>query len=106
MVSACALYLDKFELTMQKRYVPDEMSALFQESDRVETADPDGGEPDVEYRARRESILKRLDVMGCRALFQETDERPRSICTVNRNGQAPQLRRGEKSNHVHFNALL
>lgn len=65
MVSACVLYLDQIELTMQKRFVPDELSALFQESDRIETPDPDGGEPDVEYRARRESVLRRLNVMGC-----------------------------------------
>ena len=67
MVSACILYLDEIELTMQKRFVPDEFSALFQESDRIETPDPDGGEPDIEYRATRKSILKRLDVMGCTA---------------------------------------
>lgn len=71
MVSACVLYLDEIELTMQKRYVPDEMSALFQESDRIETPDPDGGEPNVEYRARRDSILKRLDVMGCTAALAQ-----------------------------------
>lgn len=65
MVSACVLYLDEIELTAQKRYVPDELSALFQESDRTETPDPNGGEPDIEYRARRESVLKRLDLMGC-----------------------------------------
>lgn len=65
MVSACVLYLDDIELTAQKRFVPDKLSALFQESDRIETPDPDGGEPDVEYRARRESVLNRLDVMGC-----------------------------------------
>ena len=65
MVSACVLYLDDIELTEQKRFVPDVLSALFQESDRIETPDPDGGEPDVEYRARRESVLNRLDVMGC-----------------------------------------
>lgn len=65
MVSACVLYLDDIELTAQKRFVPDVLSALFQESDRIETPDPDGGEPDVEYRARRESVLNRLDVMGC-----------------------------------------
>lgn len=67
MVSACALYLDKVELTEQKRYVPDEMSALFQESDRIETPDPDGGDAEIEYRAPREAILKRMDVMGCTA---------------------------------------
>lgn len=65
MVSSCVLYLDEIELTAQKRFVPDVLSALFQESDRVETPGLDGGESDVEYRARRESVLKRLDVMGC-----------------------------------------
>lgn len=65
MVSACVLYLDRVELAIQKRFVPDEMSALFQESDRFETPDPDGDDPRVEYRAPRNSILKRLDVMGC-----------------------------------------
>ena len=65
MVSACALYLDRVELAIQKRFVPDEMSALFQESDRFEMPDPDGDDPRVEYRAPRNSILKRLDIMGC-----------------------------------------
>lgn len=65
MVSACILYLDEIDLIEQKRFVPDVLSALFQESDRIETPDPDGGEPTIEYRAHRQSILKRLDMMGC-----------------------------------------
>lgn len=71
MVSACVLYLDGTELTEQKRFVPDLLSALFQESDRFETPDPDGGDPTIEYRARRQSILKRLDVMGCTAALAQ-----------------------------------
>src|SRR5580658_3393495 len=71
MVSSCALMLDDIDLTGQKRYVPDFLSALFQEADRVETADPDGGEPEIEYRAARHSILKRLDLMGCTAALAE-----------------------------------
>jgi len=71
MVSACTLFLDDIELTGQKRYVPDFLSALFQEPDRVETPDVEGGEPIIEYRAARQSILKRLDLMGCTAALAE-----------------------------------
>ena len=71
MVSACTLFLDDIELTEQKRYVPDFLSALFQEPDRVETPDVEGGEPVIEYRAARQSILKRLDLMGCTAALAE-----------------------------------
>jgi putative transposase len=38
-------------------------------------------------------------------LFQETDEGARSLCPTYSHGQTPQLRRGEKNNHAHFNAL-
>ena len=71
MVSACTLFLDDIELTDQKGYVPDLLSALFQESDRIETPDAEDGEPVIEYRATRKSILKRLDLMGCTAAFAE-----------------------------------
>ena len=71
MVSACTLFLNDIELTEQKRYVPDFLSALFQEPDRVETPDVEGGEPVIEYRTARQSILKRLDLMGCTAAFTE-----------------------------------
>lgn len=67
MVSACVLYLDGIELTEQKRFVPDVFSSLYQESDRIETPGPDGDEPTIKYRASRQSILKRLDLMGCTA---------------------------------------
>jgi hypothetical protein len=51
-------------------------------------------------------VQKRKDIKGCRALFQEIDERAGSLCQRDRHGQTPQLRCGEKSNHVHLNALL
>ena len=70
MVSACVLYLDDVELTEQKAFVPDALSALFQESDRVEATDAEG-EAVVVYRAPRHSVLKRLDVMGCTAALAE-----------------------------------
>ena len=71
MVSACTLFLDDIELTGQKGYVPDFLSALFQESDRIETPNAEGGESVIEYRATRKSILKRLDLMGCTAALAE-----------------------------------
>lgn len=37
MASSCALFVDDVELTGQNRFVPDFLSGLFQESDRVET---------------------------------------------------------------------
>ena len=70
MVSACVLYLDGVELTEQKAYVPDRLSALFQESDRVASRDAEG-EAVIQYRAPRVSILKRLDLMGCTATLAE-----------------------------------
>ncbi|MEW8072869.1 MAG: HEPN/Toprim-associated domain-containing protein, partial [Candidatus Thiodiazotropha sp.] len=71
MVSSCTLFLDDIELTGQKAFVPDFLSALFQESDRVETRSADDGEPNIEYRANRETILKRLDLMGCTKALSE-----------------------------------
>jgi len=71
MVSACILFLDGIDLTGRKRYVPDFLSALFQESDRVETPNAESGEPAIEYRAARQSILKRLNLMGCTAALAE-----------------------------------
>src|SRR5262245_51938379 len=64
MVSACDLFLDDLDLTGQKASVPDFLSGLFQESDRIEDRD-EQGDVNVVYRATRESVLKRLSVMGC-----------------------------------------
>jgi hypothetical protein len=65
------LLVDDIELTGQKRFVPDFLSGLFQESDRVETHDEENDEAVIQYRASRESILKRLDLMGCTATLAE-----------------------------------
>ena len=70
MVSACVLYLDDVELTEQKAFVPDSLSALFQESDRVRSEDADG-EVVIQYRTARASMLRRLDLMGCTAALAE-----------------------------------
>ena len=66
MGSSCELYLDEdLSLTGQKSHVPDFLRAMFQESDRYEFSDPENGIETVEYRASRESILSRLNLMGC-----------------------------------------
>ena len=70
MVSACVLYLDDVELTEQKAFVPDSLSALFQESDRARSEDADG-EVVIQYRTARASMLRRLDLMGCTAALAE-----------------------------------
>ena len=67
MGSVCTLRLDDIDLAGCKSFVPDILRALFQESDRVETPGAEGGPAIVEYQATRQSILKRLDLMGCTA---------------------------------------
>lgn len=64
MVSSCALLVDEIDIAGEKARVPDYLSSLFQESDRVETHDEENDEAVIQYRASRESILKRLDLMG------------------------------------------
>jgi hypothetical protein len=64
MVSSCALYLDDVELTANKAFVPDSLSAIFQESDRVEGRDLDDT-ASVIYRASRSTVLLRLSLLGC-----------------------------------------
>lgn len=70
MVSACTLMLDNVELTEQKRFVPDTLSSLFQESDRIEGTSTEGHAV-IQYQATRKSILKRLDILGCTASLVE-----------------------------------
>ena len=65
MVSSCGLLLDEFELISQKAFVPDFLSALFQESDRVQFRDEENEVDIVHYKAGRDSVLRRLDLMGC-----------------------------------------
>lgn len=71
MVSSCELYLDDVELTSQKAYVPDLLSALFQESDRIEARDEKNECDIVQYRASRDSVLRRLNLMGCTEALSE-----------------------------------
>jgi hypothetical protein len=71
MASSCALLVDDIGLTGRKRFVPDFLSGLFQESDRVEGHDEENDEAVIQYHASRESILKRLDLMGCTANLAE-----------------------------------
>ncbi len=53
MASSCALLVDDIDLTGQK-IVPDYLSGLFQESDRVETPDEENDRTLVEYRTSGE----------------------------------------------------
>jgi len=71
MVSSCELFLDDVELTGQKAYVPDFLSALFQESDRIETHDKESESDIFQYRASRDSVLRRLNLMGCTEALTE-----------------------------------
>ena len=65
MVSSCELRLDDIELTGQKAYVPEYLSGLFQEADRVEAWDKKYEVDDIYYRVTRDSLLMRLDLLGC-----------------------------------------
>ena len=65
LVSACMLYLDDIELTERKAYVPDFLRAIFQDSDRFDAHDDEYDRGIVQYRASRNSILTRLDLIGC-----------------------------------------
>ena len=71
MVSSCVLSLDEIELTGQKAFAPDFLSALFQESDRVESRDEKNEVEIVQYKATRDSVLRRLDLMGCTGALSE-----------------------------------
>ncbi len=71
MTSACVLYLDNIEINEQKAYVPEVFSALFQETDRHEFPDEENGLINVDYCASRQTILRRLDLMGCTEDFSK-----------------------------------
>ena len=51
--------------------MPDFLSALFQESDRIEARDEENEIDTVHYRASRDSILRRLNLMGCTEALSE-----------------------------------
>jgi hypothetical protein len=68
MGSYCELTFDGIHILSAKSAVPNQLVALFQESDRIvrdvcETEDDDARR-EILYQAPRESILRRLDVLG------------------------------------------
>jgi HEPN/Toprim N-terminal domain 1 len=69
MGSYCALLFDKWEIVHAKSVVPDELCALFQDSDLIVTqcGDTYRGD-DIKYVATREVILDRLNLFGCTAV--------------------------------------
>jgi len=93
MGSSCELFLDEdLSLTGQKSHVPDLLRALFQESDSNEFSEPENGIEIIEYRASRESILSRLNLMGCTdAQAQRRFDNWRK--DVNRQGYLTRVRR-------------
>jgi HEPN/Toprim N-terminal domain 1 len=68
MGSYCTLCFDNLEVCSAKSAVPDELCALFQESDRRTRKSRDAEqdeESDVVYEASRDVILDRLALFGC-----------------------------------------
>src|SRR3984957_3271628 len=69
MGSYCALLFDDWKIIFAKSVVPDELCALFQESDRIITQSDDEDESDdIKYLASREVIVDRLNLLGCTAV--------------------------------------
>jgi hypothetical protein len=69
MGSYCAIQFDDMEIETAKSYVPDDYAALFQESDRDRSRRPEDesdeeAEASFRYRASRETILRRLSLLG------------------------------------------
>lgn len=73
MGSYCSLHFDDAEVTSSKSAVPDVFVSLFQETDRVvlpaaekpnEDDEVNGKLDRITYRAFRDTILERLDIMG------------------------------------------
>ena len=65
MANVCTLLLDDIAIAYHPYDVPNFISALFQESDHTEITDGKTGYTRIGYRAERETVLKRLDLMGC-----------------------------------------
>lgn len=63
MGSYCELKFDELSVHSSKSHVPDSFISLFQETDRQLSFDDDG-DPTVKYVASRETVLKRLDILG------------------------------------------
>ena len=69
MGSYCGLKFDDADLFIAKSVVPNDFVAIFQESDRVERHVPETDDEDahteIHYRAPRDIVLRRLDLLGC-----------------------------------------
>ena len=69
MGSYCELKFDEIHILSAKSIVPDNLIALFQESDRtvreMPETDEDEAHKDILYQAPREVILSRLALLGC-----------------------------------------
>ena len=67
MGSYCTIYFDELEICTAKSAVPDDFSAIFQESDRlVRNSQYVGGDtPEVVYEATKDVVLARLALLGC-----------------------------------------
>lgn len=66
MGSYCSVYFDGLEIISNQSGVPDDYAALFQESDRAAQSRPleEGEELDYIYATTRDTILKRLALLG------------------------------------------
>ena len=66
MGSYCTIYFDELEICSAKSAVPDEFSAIFQESDRQTRTSQyeDDDTPDIVYQASRNVVLSRLALLG------------------------------------------
>ncbi len=65
MANVCTLLLDDIAIAYHPYDVPNFISALFQESDHTEITVGKTGYTHIGYRAERQTVLKRLDLMGC-----------------------------------------
>ena len=65
--SYCTVYFDDVDVCSAKSAVPDDFSALFQESDRLVRTSRYAGDadPEVVYETTRDVVLARLDLLGC-----------------------------------------
>ena len=66
MGSYCTIYFDELDICCAKSAVPDEFSAIFQESDRQTRISQyeDDDTPDIVYQATRNVVLSRLALLG------------------------------------------